>query len=448
MKKVLKIFLQIILAIFIIMLVLVFLAFSAKSEIVPDIYVTSDSGKVALAIRGGYKWTSFSESVVVDSIAPESYVYENNNILLVNPGEKMTLKNSENSLERYKFYQLEMKYYDESKNEYLVPNKENSAAFADLDYLEINAPQNEGTYIYNFKLSYYNKGEVEYGLKVVVSTEPNYDIAELIKYRETSITDIDTINNILNILPYSKYKTGVILKVESPYNELVVNYDEFAMERDDLTNNIIALFTLVPKLDVIRYKSATENFYYTRMEIENQVGRPLSDYVNNVELWKKEILFKEKVSDEESSRDAIYKSIIEDVVSEYEGEIKNVLIDTKSFKDNEVLKISQVDAEEILEYALEFSDFVYDISYEDYKKHETQGLCISLIDIQDKLTIMKETYSGEQNISGDEINNEIDYDLYKDIYVITIFVSDGKASMSYDYEVNYNNAKWNIMELN
>ena len=50
-------------------------------------------------------------------------------------------------------------------------------------------------YIYNFKLSYYNKGEVFYGLKVVVSTEPNYDIDELIKYKETIISLASKLQN-------------------------------------------------------------------------------------------------------------------------------------------------------------------------------------------------------------------------------------------------------------
>lgn len=448
MKKVFKIFMQIILALLVVILVLTFLAFSAKSEIVPDIYATSDEGKIAMAIRGGYKWTSFSESVIVDSVSPEDYVYGNDNILLVNPGERITLNNSDNPLERYKFYQLEMKYYDLSDNEFFVPTVQNSQTYAGADYLEVYAPQNEGTYIYNFKLSYYNKGEVSYGLKVVVSTEPSYDIDELIKYKDTKMKDTEKINEILNVLPYSKYKKGIILKFESPHNELIVNYDEFAMDRADLINNVIALFTLVQDLDVITYKSATEIFYFTRMEIENKVGRALSDYAENIELWKKEILFKEKIDDEKSSRDSIYKSIIKDIISEQGlDEIKNIFIDTQSFKNTEFLEVSDVDANEILDYALEFSNIVYDVKYEENMRLGYNDLYISLISMKDKVTAITETYSGDDIISGEQISNKIDYDLYKDIYVVELIVLLKNEKTIYKYEINYNNAKWNIMEL-
>lgn len=449
MKKVFKIFMQIILALLIVILVLTFLAFSAKSEIVPDIYATSDDGKIAIAIRGGYKWTSFSESVIVDSIEPKDYVYGNDNILLVNPGERITLNNSDNPLERYKFYQLEMKYYDLSDNEYTVPTVQNSQTYAGADYLEVYAPQNEGTYIYNFKLSYYNKGEVFYGLKVVVSTEPNYDIDELIKYKETKFKDANKINEILSLLPYLKYKNGIILRLDSTNNELIINYDEFVMDRADLTNNVIAIFTLIPDLDTITYNSVAESYYFTRREIESKVGRTLVDYADNVELWKKEILFKEKIDDEKSSRDAIYKSIIEDIISEQElEEINRIFIDAQSFKNTDNLNVSDVDISEILDYALNFSNVVYDISYEEYKKFGYNDLCISLISIKDKVTSTTEALSGEQLTSGEQIDNShIDYDLYKDIYIIKLNVNFGNINTIYTYEINYNNAKWNIMEL-
>lgn len=459
MKSFFKVIFKIILAFTIVALILIFLVFSARSEIVPNIYVTSDSGKIATAVKGGYTWNSFTESIIVDSISPSEYIYSNDNILLVTPEEKITFSNSQNSLNRYKFYQLEMKYYDESNQEFIVPEPEDSTAYADLKYLEVNAPKEEGAYIYNFKFSYYNKGEVEYGLKVIVSTEPNYEIANLINYRNTKITDVTNINNILNLLPYSKYKNGVIVRDNSESKELIINYEEFVMEREELTNNIIALFTLIPDLNLVTYKSKTESYVFTREEIENLVGRALEDYSNNFELWKKEILFKEKIVDENSSRDMIYKAIIADVVSELNAEeTTEIMIDTQSFKEAKALSITDVDKKEILDYALSFANNIYDVEFDYYKALNSDSLFISLVEMKEKIEILKEQMSGdiistnqeEISISGNNIvidNENIDFDKYKDVYICTIIVSKNKSSKLLSYEVEYKNGKWNITEL-
>ena len=498
MNKVLKVILEVLFILTIIALILLFMMFSARSEIVPDIYVTSTSGKSALAVKGAYVWNSFSESLVVDSITPQEYIYTNTNTLLVTPGEKMVFSNSDKSVNRYKFYQLEMKYYDDTNVLYEIPIVEDSKAFADLKYLELNAPEDEGTYIYNFKFSYYSKGEVSYGLKVVVSTEPTYEIDTLIKYRNTKLTDLDTINNILNLLPYSKYKTGIILK-SSQMKELIINYQEFIMDRKDLVNNIIAIFTLIPELDTITYKTIEdspekETYTFIRSEIENQIGRSLKDYSNNVELWKKEILFKEKVIDEVSQRDTIYKAIIADVISTYEeAEIKEIFVDTQSFKESEKLYISDVDGYEILDYVSDFSNIVCDIEYSEYKKLNKESLCISLVKMQSMYDYIKNELSGDNienssvaeyikntsNVSNIKSTNyennvnsnlneaskndnvaenikevtektsgdNIDFSVYDGKYICTVIVSKDNCSRFCYYEVEFKDGKWSIIKL-
>lgn len=455
MKKFLKIILEIVLVLVVLSLILVFLTISAKSEIVPDIYVSSDSGRRALAVRGGYVWNSFSTSIVADAIGPEDYVYTSNNTLLVTPGEKMTFKNSENPLDCYKFYQLEMKYLNESHEVFELSEEEDSKIYADLKYLELNAPEEEGTYLYNFKFSYYTKGEVSYGLKVVVSTEPNYDITDLIHYKNTDLANAEAINQIINLLPYAKYKTSIIVKINPDSRELVINYEEFVMERKELTNNIIALFTLIPNLDLVTYQAKEDRYVFTREEIENQVGRELVDYAEDVELWEKEILFKEKRMDEKVSRDTIYKAMIADIVSEFDAnEIDKILIDTNSFKEAENLKISDVDRQEILHYVSNFSPVVYDITYENYKLFNAKDLFIGLVAIKDKATFLKEEASGDivmnpnANIEEDGNNyRNVDYENIKGKYICTVMFSKNKRNSLATYEVEFKNEKWNITEL-
>lgn len=448
MKKGFKIILQILLALIGAVVVLIFLAFSAKSEIVPDIYVTAENGKVAIAIRGGYKWNSFSESVVADSIAPEDYVYDNNNVLLVTPGEKLTFQNSENPWNRYKFYPLEIKYYDTFGVETVVPNEENSKTFADLKYLEINAPEEEGSYVYNFRLSYYNKGEVSYGLKVVVSAEPNYEIADLIRYKNTSLKDIASIQAILNLLPYSNYKKGIVVRTNSELCELQIDYKSLAIEKEDLSNNTIALFTLIPELELITYQTENENWMYTRNEIERLVGRTLKDYANDIELWKSEILFKESIVDENVSRDEIYKAIVRDIFSEelLESSGDILVLDTQSFAENDLLELSDVDRKEILEYASDMAAVVYDMSHEEYDQIHSRDFLISLSSIERAVRLEVDT-SGDTNlsISGEKQN-------WKEIveegkFICQMRVSNKGTTRFLEYEVQYMDEKWNIAEI-
>lgn len=432
MKKGLKIVLQVFLVLVGALFVLIFLAFSAKSEIVPDIYVTSESGKVALAVRGNYTWNSFSESVVVDNVNPEEYAYENNHILLVTPGEKMTFQNSENVLNCYKFYQLEMKYYDTSGKEFIIPNVENSKAYAELKYLEVNAPEEEGTYIYHFQFRYYNKGEVSYGLKVVVSSEPNYEIDDLIRYKSTSLKDIDSIQAILALLPYAKYKDKVIVRTNVEQQELQVGYPALAIEKEDWKNHAIALFILIPELDVVTYQTENETLVYTRDELENAMGRLLRDYANDVELWKSEILFKERILGEKVTRDEIYKSIINDILSEnFTTDLTGPLIlDTQSFAENSFLELSQVDRKEILEYASEFASVVYDMSQEEYDRLHSREFFIALSTMRQATKVVEEEEIPEEGK-----------------YICQMRVSQNGTTRQVEYEVQYLEGKWNILEL-
>lgn len=453
MKKGLKVMLEVFLLLMGVLLVLTFLAFSARSEIVPDIYVTSENGKVALAVRGGYKWNSFSESVVADSIAPEEFVYQNNNTLLVTPGEIMKFQNSDNPLNRHKFYQLEMKYYDKNGVETVVPAAENSTAYADMDYLELKAPENEGTYVYNFNLSYYTKGEVFYGVKVVVSAEPNYEITDLIKFKNTSLKDVTSIQEILTLLPYAEYKDGVIVRINNKPSELQLDYKTLAVEKNDLLNNTIALFVLIPELDLITYQTENEVSVYTRSEIENQVGRNLSDYSNDVELWKSEILFKEDKLDEDVSRDIIYKRILVDICSKIDLEENNIIIlDTESFSNQDLLPLSSVDRQEVLKYATRYGNIIYDMSKQEYEDLHLKDLMISAVSVKNKTK--EEKITSNENLellSGDKLNINYSGDIIETIeegkYICTVFVmKDGKKELV-DYEVYYENDSWNVKKI-
>ena len=172
-------------------------------------------------------------------------------------------------------------------------------------------------------------------------------------------------------------------------------------------------------------------------------------------------------------------------------ELSEIMIDTQSFKDSKVLAISNVDEKEILEYALSYANTVYDIEYEDYKALNSNSLLISLVEMKEKVEIVKDKVSGDiiktltdadinkvtnsdlndtvSNGLNEVINNSINsadveemfisgnsivldekktkFDEYKGKYICTVIVSMNKNSRLINYEIEYKNEKWNITEI-
>ncbi len=458
MKKVIKVGTKVLVVIVGVIFILVFLLFSAKSEIVPEIYATAENGKTAMAVRGAYKWNSFQESIVSDSVLPENFTYNANNAILVMPGEKITLKNSERSIDCYKFYPLDVRYYDSAKNETVVTAQENSTQYADLRYLELIAPEEEGTYTYHFRLSYYNNGEVTYGLKVVVSAQQNYEIDTLLAYRNTKVEDALKIDAILNLLPYHKEKEGFTICISTLPSELKIRYPNLMIEREDLLSSVIAIFILVPDFDQITYQLENGYHVFTRSEVENVVGRSLLEYAQDSELWEQEIFFHEKRQDEASTRDNIYKGILSDILAERElTKYDKMIIDTASF-DQEILSLSSADKQQILEYVSDYHPIVCDTRWENYFPQTQQELYIGLSEIQrwsledEEHTNTSENEKESQVETANDVTEKETSGEQKPIvdevpqYKIAMLIIDSGKYENKSYMVRFENDKWNITQ--
>lgn len=386
-----------------------------NSEVVPDIYAYSNSNNKALAVRMGYKWNSFNGEIVTDSLELKNIEYNNDNMLLALPGEKITIKNSENSTRCHKFYPESFKYYDKSNTEVSIPVADD-LLYKESKFFEFNAPEIEGTYIYNFTLNYYKKGTVTYALKVVVSSAPTYSVNEVVKYKNTYLGDAVSVGAILDNLPYAKYKTGYVLRtVNEPY-ELIVNYGELSTAKSTFENSSIALFALIQNLDIITYKVTDETYIYSREEIENLVGRDLSEYVNNPELWEKEIMFKEKSGKNVESYIDIYKSIMSDILSEFDSNKKiEVALDLQSFENTDLIKLNDVEKRELLEFCLNNSDIVHECNYETFKGNATLIYC-------------------------SEVQKE------EEIYTLKIIINKNGKTTEHIYVAQYLEGKWNVEE--
>lgn len=451
MKKFFKHVLQVIAVLIGVAGILVFLAFSANSAIVPEIQVTSSSGKTALAVKGNYEWNSFSESLTEKGKLPQDYVFGNANVLLVTPGESITLENTGNPINRYRFYQLEMKYIDDAGVETVVPNPDNSQNYGDMKSMQITAPMVEGTYIYQFRLKYYNNGEVSYGLRVIVSTEPNYDIDALMTYRNTSFVDVTSIQDILNLLPYVRYQHNLIFRMNANQQEIQITYPALAIEKSALLNNAIALFTLVPDLTRIVYETENETYVYPREEVENAVGRSVSDYAQDSELWKREILYKEKVEEATVRREQIYEQIVVDLLTkEFSGSRTVLMLDMEKMIDNEWLPLTQVDCQEILNVASMYAETVYEMPREVYDRYHFQDLWMGLDSLEPVL---------EESISGDVITSqesETDQEQEQELesgdnlaikeneWIATILVVQGNRETKIRYHILLAEGEWQV----
>ena len=360
---------------------------STNSEVVPDIYAFSNSNNKAMAVRMGYKWNSFNGEIIADSVELKDIEYKNENMLLALPGEKITIKNSETSTKCHKFYPESFKYYDKSNSEVTITVAED-LLYKESKLFEFNAPETEGTYIYNFTLNYYKKGTVTYALKVVVSSAPTYSINEIVKYKDTYLGDAVSVGAILDNLPYAKYKEGYVLRtVNEPY-ELIVNYGELSTAKSTFENSSIALFALIQNLDIITYKVTDETYIYSREEIENLVGRDLTEYANNPELWEKEIMFKEKANKNQTSYIDIYKSIMSDILAEFDSNNKiEIAVDLQSFENNEFIKLNSVEKRELLEFCMNNSDIIHECNYETFNGKATVIYCLEVLNEEEIYTL-------------------------------------------------------------
>ncbi len=219
-----------------------------------------------------------------------------------------------------------------------------NVAIADSKSLTIEAPIQEGSYICDLKLIYTEKGEAEYGIKIVVSSTPSYKIENLVKYKGSYIGDNVSVVNLIKDLPYSEYQDGIILRtVKEPY-ELIVYYKGLSIEKEKLLNNSVAIFALVTNVDIITYELDENTFVYTRKELETKYGRNLTVYAEDIELWKNEILYNEKQSNMIGAS-KIYKEIFENLLGESE---KYIAIDFSSFEMVGMTGISDISKSEVL----------------------------------------------------------------------------------------------------
>lgn len=242
----------------------------------PELYISTDNTTSVKCIKGGFNWNYFGRNVVADALSPTQMEYTEENTIYVNPSETLTFTNSNN----YNMYNEDIKYYDKDLNEITLETVSDGAKSKTVSF---NAPKQLGTYILSITMNYYNKGSVQYGVKVVVA----YNVPPLEQYINTYVGDASKVSTILSLLPFGNYKNGIELSTSKEPYGITVNYSNINISQSELEFNTLALFTLVQNADTITYNiknnDSTVTFNEKRDEIKQKYDltiKDLKDYAN------------------------------------------------------------------------------------------------------------------------------------------------------------------------
>jgi len=452
LNKFLSVLAKILIIVGILLLAIVVLVISVNSEKVPEIYAYTTDLE-AKALTGNYKWYAFSEVLEETNYTKDTYIFKNENTLLVAPNEKITLANSSSLATRHNFTQLSFEYEDSNGNRTIVPNEQQSNSYGDKNYLDFTVPEKEDTYFYYFKLDYHEKGYVEYALKIIVSTEPVYDIEELQKYKNTSLYDIKSINELLSLLSYSKNITNLItIQTENDY-KLIVKYSNISVDRSAFLKNSIALFALIPEVNVIEYSSPEDTYVYTREEVEIVQGRDVTDYAFDKELWENEVLYSVRILDQDNTKYKIFVEIAKRLIESKSGETLDMIsFDTSTFDEHTVIGFSDLNKYKFLNEMQKYSKVVSDISFSRYLSLNYSHMFLCAEQKQEEVVpsgdgVVEEEISNSESVvvSGDSRVSSGDDGTYLG-EEIRIFVRKNNKNYHYIFYVNYIDGEWVVNE--
>lgn len=368
----------------IVILLGIFIAFivSNSEKTPPEVLIQNEEKKTAEAVLGGYTWKVFGNNIIADAVDLKTIDYPSDNTIVSKTGEVLTLSTTE------KFTVQEIVFLETISNQEIEAiTKTNEVA----SYFTVNAPMLEGTYLCLFKLEYDGKGTAEYAVRVVITDENIYDVKEIIEYKNTAITDITAIKAILTNLPYSDALSGITINTVDIPKSLNIKFANLSIDRDDLINSSVALFTLIPDLDFISYEtnSLEEDIYYSRDEINNLMDRNVLEYAENSELWLREVIYKDQ-NFKSNNYVTIYSSVISSSLANLsEKEIgKYVAIDINENNVSGEIILNEFDKKELLKRINNEYESVLMVNGNEYEKQGGTILYVTLTEKLDETTYL------------------------------------------------------------
>lgn len=234
-------------------------------KVPPELYVKMEGATKVKCIKGGYNWNYLGRHTVADALHPTQMTYAESETIYVKPDHILTFTNTSN----HNMYNEDIRYYDKDLKE-IILTTEIVPAVMETNVVSFNAPDEVGTYILSVTMNYYDRGSVQYGVKVVVTN----DVPSLEPYVNTYVGDASRVSAILNSLPYCNYRKGIeLITSKQPYG-IIINYSNIDLNLSKLQFNTLALFTLIPNVDTITYNiqnnDKTDTYTVTRDEVKDK----------------------------------------------------------------------------------------------------------------------------------------------------------------------------------
>ena len=314
---------------------------------------------------------------------------------------------------------------------YFVANRYDKGG-ADGDY--INCPMTKEEYdkfyseIINAKTvelhDFENKKVFESCMPIEVSAKRGYKTLLFGILKPKGLVDPKT-----DKMPYAVLQ----LRKESNFNSL---YNLVGCQTNMTFGEQKRIFALIPELDIIEYSSPDDYYYFTRDEVEFIQGRKLEEYIDDPELWKNEVLYKEKPSIETGGiNDAFTKLIIESLDLQSGEPIDLMSIDEASFKGLIDDNTSDIPVRKMYSSLYNYAKNIINVDYGVYKSQNHSEPFIML------------SYSNEIGFSSgdDEVpSGDLRIDNLHNIQVLVI--KDNKEIRK-NYMLYLFNEEWIISEV-
>lgn len=275
----------------------------------PNIYVSSETGKGKIALRGTYSWQYRGQNITADSIHPMEMAYMAGNVIYTQASQQLAV--STQQLNRGRKYAFDFKQLTIYKDGQIVEYDGQQPSYRN-GVLYFQAPKGFGEYIYSFDLSFKNKGVSNYNLLIRANSE-SYDLWTIANYKTPYVGNHIMDLNIAGLLPtpdpYFKQQYMSLQTKEAPYG-MTVYYEPLedkpyvgewpivTPSSDIETNarmNALVLFCMIDNVDqvTIALRDSKSNgtlkeeeyqttFTFQRAGLEQQYGN-LKDLGNNLE---------------------------------------------------------------------------------------------------------------------------------------------------------------------
>lgn len=233
----------------------------------PGVYISAEGVKTKEALIGTYSWKFRGGAVESDSDHPMNFAYGRENILDTTAEQQMVIGTQNLKSDKKYDFTLEQLTIYKDKRQVNPAMPEPSFANGNL-YLQ--APPEQGEYIYCMVLDYGERGKASYGFVVRVDM-PVYDLSEISECRTPYVGDSTKVIGIAGLLPSPDrdFRQQYISMITSskPYKltifyearEKNTNRTQWKIEKPDegvdsiMEKNALVTFSMIGNLDEVTF---------------------------------------------------------------------------------------------------------------------------------------------------------------------------------------------------